>query len=156
MKSNVATKLSVYLVLLMFSTAILLPGAESVAWVVGDQSEGYTGPFIGRYDEWLVGNPRTVEYASGFHLADNLGKICSALWLPSYLGQNDSFDFNCQASEADITANSGNVGYYVGGLNQNGVTIAQCYVTTQAGQLCDSDTISDRGALACTSFLQCQ
>jgi hypothetical protein len=157
MKSNAASKLSLVLGLLIVAAATL-PGAESVAYVVGQQNSGYTGPFIGQYDELFVGNPRKLSYGINVDLQTNLGTICSGDW-QSYaaLGntQNDNYDFNCVASTDDITNNSGNVGFYVGGLNQNGVTVALCYVTDQADQLCDSDTIDPHNLQACLSYVQC-
>lgn len=158
MKSTSASSLSVCLALFIAATTIL-PGAESVAWVVGMQKEGYTGPFIARYDEWLVGSPRTVAYGGSFDLANSLGSVCAGpwnAWSSNPFADNDNYDFNCGTSAEEISANSGNVGFVVGGLNKNGATVAICSVTTQESHLCDSDTISDGSALKCTSYLECQ
>jgi hypothetical protein len=156
-KMSSALKLAVCAVTVLTLCAQTVHG---VSYVVGNQDSGYTGMFIGQYNEWLVGNPRRLSYLFGSLDPDtNLGGICSGSWISWAVIGNQApgnLDFNCQSSVQDISANVNTVGYYVGGLNQNGVTIALCYVAARTNDLCDSDTISNSESRQCTTYLKCE
>ncbi|KAJ3779894.1 hypothetical protein GGU10DRAFT_366753 [Lentinula aff. detonsa] len=131
---------------------------NAIAWVVGYQSAGYTGWNMRQYDDLYVGNPREVAYIFGSNANTLPGAVCGS-WTEWYIITNPApgkYDFNCIATPDEINDNARNIGFYVGGLNHNGVTVAQCYIEYSGSELCDSDTISNPNELACNVWIVCQ
>ncbi|KAJ3796765.1 hypothetical protein GGU11DRAFT_757281 [Lentinula aff. detonsa] len=123
---------------------------NAIAWVVGYQSAGYTGWNMRQYDDLYVGNPREVAYIFG----SNANTLPGAFIVPLFITPpQGKYDFNCIATPDEINDNARNIGFYVGGLNHNGVTVAQCYIEYSGSELCDSDTISNPNELACNVWI---
>jgi hypothetical protein len=57
--------------------AVVLPGVESVEWIMGVYTGPYVGnmPYIGRCDTWLEGPPTDLMYAAAAIRDSNLGDI---------------------------------------------------------------------------------
>ncbi|KAJ3745168.1 hypothetical protein DFH05DRAFT_1557325 [Lentinula detonsa] len=136
----------------VFSYATCLVNAT--AWVVGYQSAGYTGWNMRQYDDLYVGNPREVAYIFGSNANTLPGAFIGSP--PHHPSPQGKFDFNCIATPDEINDNARNIGFYVGGLNHNGVTVALCYIEYSGSELCDSDTISNPNELACNVWIVCQ
>ncbi|KAJ3965708.1 hypothetical protein EV361DRAFT_872973 [Lentinula raphanica] len=140
---------------------------NATAWVAGYQSSGYTGWNLRQYTDLYVGNPRMVAYIFGSDANTLPGAVCGS-WTewniitnpnpgdPALLMSTGVYDFNCIATPDDINNNARNNGFYVGGLNHEGVTVAQCYIEYSGSELCDTDTISDPNDRACNVWIVSQ
>jgi hypothetical protein len=146
---------------LLLVTAVVLRCAEGIVWTLDNMDTAdWQKVVINQYENWEApqnvgfglhtenGHPRAVAYTDSNVGRDNLGDLCSVEWYHSLPHQPPAFDFNCIATTDEITANKFNNGFYIGGLNQNGQTVALCHVFwwnsngfAQNGyyQLCDSD-----------------
>jgi hypothetical protein len=134
---------------LLIIFAATVPGAESADWVMGVDTNYQDEPFIGRYDQWLVGHPEQVMIARDTIGDSNLGNVCTELWEKN---TNDAYDFSCEPSPDEITGNANTYGYYIGTLNKNAEPIAQCFITNHDLQLCDTGL---EGGQVCKPYFQC-
>jgi len=147
---------------LIIIIGILLRPSWAVSYVIGYQEKGYVGAFIGRYDDYLVENPRRIASISDANILTTPGLMCTKSWSQEDLTPFPDYkliarwDLNCITTADDLNANKGGYGYYIGGLNKDGVTVAQCYVTNQLPELCDSDTVSDKNSKDCITIAKCE
>lgn len=146
-----------YLPFVAVALSAAVTSVSAVAYTISWQNQGYTGVWLERYNNLFKGNPRSLAYSAGQgDLAHSLGELCSgALTNWAVPGNNSpgSWSFNCIHPVSEINANVNNVGYNIGGLNYNGVTIASCFVAQHTWELCDSDT---GGGNHCLTYLICQ
>ncbi|KAJ3805042.1 hypothetical protein F5876DRAFT_70136 [Lentinula aff. lateritia] len=150
MKSS--TLSSVLLASIASSTTLV----NAAAWVAGYQSSGYTGWNLRQYTHLYEGNPREIAYIVGSDENTLPGAVCGSWTEWNIIGNSNpgQYEFNCVATVDDINNNARNNGFYVGGLNHAGETIALCRIEYSGSELCDSDTVTDADDRAATKSIQ--
>ncbi|KAJ3972864.1 hypothetical protein EV361DRAFT_948409 [Lentinula raphanica] len=142
------------------SSSILLGAGmvNAAAWVAGYQSSGYTGWNLRQYNHLYEGNPRKVAYLIGSDENTLPGDVCDSWTEWNIIGNSNpgNYQFNCVATPDEINSNAHNNGFYVGGLNHEGVTMALCHIEYSGSELCDSDTVSDADDRACNVWVVCE
>ncbi|KAJ3860469.1 hypothetical protein EV359DRAFT_67298 [Lentinula novae-zelandiae] len=144
--------LSFVLLASIASSATLVNAA---AWVAGYQSSGYTGWNLRQYTHLYEGNPREIAYIVGSDENTLPGAVCGSWTEWNIIGNSNpgQYEFNCVATVDDINNNARNNGFYVGGLNHAGETIALCHIEYSGSELCDSDTVTDADDRVCNVWI---
>ncbi|KAJ3991480.1 hypothetical protein F5050DRAFT_1716058 [Lentinula boryana] len=131
---------------------------NAAAWVAGFQSSGFVGWNLRQYTHLFEGNPRQVATLLGADSSDSLPGVVCGDWLEFKIIGNSNpgqYVFNCLPTPSEINANAHTNGFYIGGLNHEGVTMALCHIEYSASELCDSDTVTDSNDEACNVWVVC-
>ncbi|KAJ3873290.1 hypothetical protein F5051DRAFT_432315 [Lentinula edodes] len=141
--------------ILLASIASSATLVNAAAWVAGYQSSGYTGWNLRQYTHLYEGNPREIAYIVGSDENTLPGAVCGSWTEWNIIGNSNpgQYEFNCVATVDDINNNARNNGFYVGGLNHAGVTIALCHIEYSGSELCDSDTVTDADDRVCNVWI---
>ncbi|KAJ3991425.1 hypothetical protein F5050DRAFT_1195867 [Lentinula boryana] len=144
--------------LVLTSTFLGASLVNATAWVAGYQSSGYTGWNLRQYTYLYEGNPREAAYLSGSDENTLPGAVCNYWTEWNIIGNSNpgDYQFNCVATSDEINNNARNNGFYVGGLNHEGVTVALCHIEYSGSELCDSDTVTDADERACNVWVVCE
>ncbi|KAJ3768340.1 hypothetical protein FB446DRAFT_752038, partial [Lentinula raphanica] len=139
---------------------IILAGATFVnaaSWVAGFQSTGFVGWNLRQYTHLFEGNPREVASLIGADENSLPGVVCGTWTEFKIIGNSNpgTYEFNCVPTPDEIDANAHNNGFFIGGLNHEGVTMALCHIEYSGNELCDSDTVSDANDEACNVWVVC-
>ncbi|KAJ4478360.1 hypothetical protein J3R30DRAFT_3404416 [Lentinula aciculospora] len=131
---------------------------NAAAWVAGFQSSGFTGWNLRQYSHLFEGNPRQVASLIGADEHSLPGVVCGTWTEFKIIGNSNpgEYEFNCVPTPDEINNNAHNNGFYIGGLNHEGVTMALCHIEYSASELCDSDTVSDKNDEACNVWVVCR
>ncbi|KAJ3725267.1 hypothetical protein C8R42DRAFT_441056 [Lentinula raphanica] len=86
------------------------------------------------------------------------GVVCGTWTEFKIIGNSNpgTYEFNCVPTPDEIDANAHNNGFFIGGLNHEGVTMALCHIEYSGNELCDSDTVSDANDEACNVWVVCE
>ncbi|KAJ3927311.1 MAG: hypothetical protein NXY57DRAFT_1042534 [Lentinula lateritia] len=118
---------------------------NAAAWVAGFQSTGFVGWNLRQYTHLFEGNPREVASLIGADQNSLPGVVCGTWTEFKIIGNSNPgiYEFNCVPTPSEIDANAQNDGFFVGGLNHEGVTMALCHIQYSGAELCDSDSVTD-------------
>ncbi|KAJ3859674.1 hypothetical protein EV359DRAFT_67956 [Lentinula novae-zelandiae] len=118
---------------------------NAAAWVAGFQSTGFVGWNLRQYTHLFEGNPREVASLIGADQNSFPGVVCGTWTEFKIIGNSNPgiYEFNCVPTPSEIDANAQNDGFFVGGLNHEGVTMALCHIQYSGAELCDSDSVTD-------------
>ncbi|KAJ3793708.1 hypothetical protein GGU11DRAFT_759748 [Lentinula aff. detonsa] len=141
--------------LVLSSTFLGASLVNATAWVAGYQSSGYTGWNLRQYTYLYEGNPREAAYLGGSDENTLPGAVCDYWTEWNIIGNSNpgDYQFNCVATSDEINSNARNNGFYVGGLNHEGVTVALCHIEYSGSELCDSDTVTNADERACNVWI---
>ncbi|KAJ3805088.1 hypothetical protein EV368DRAFT_87954 [Lentinula lateritia] len=128
---------------------------NAAAWVAGFQSTGFVGWNLRQYTHLFEGNPREVASLIGADQNSLPGVVCGTWTEFKIIGNSNPgiYEFNCVPTPSEIDANAQNDGFFVGGLNHEGVTMALCHIQYSGAELCDSDSVTDASDEACNVWV---
>ncbi|KAJ3972867.1 hypothetical protein EV361DRAFT_981640 [Lentinula raphanica] len=111
-----------------------------------------------QYTHLFEGNPREVASLIGADENSLPGVVCGTWTEFKIIGNSNpgTYEFNCVPTPDEIDANAHNNGFFIGGLNHEGVTMALCHIEYSGNELCDSDTVSDANDEACNVWVVCE